>query len=90
MHLASRSWQQLVRAGVDMPLACPPCPPPLQVALRQELSAALELAEKLDRMFKLADEECSRLRVEYRSQEDDRQFLVRWGEGAGGLSEQHM
>ncbi len=66
--------------GSDMP---PPACTSLQVALRQELSAALELAEKLDRMFKLADEECSRLRVAYRSQEDDRQFLVRWG-GEGG------
>ena len=51
--------------------------PLAQASLRQELSAALELAERLDRMFKLADEECGRLKVEFRCQEDDRQLLVR-------------
>jgi hypothetical protein len=48
-----------------------------QTSLRQELGSALELAEKLDRLFKLADQECGRLRVEFRCQEDDRQYLVR-------------
>jgi hypothetical protein len=32
-------------------------------------------------MFKLANQECSRLRVDFRAQEDDRQFLVRQAVG---------
>ncbi len=52
-------------------------------ALRQELDMVQDIANKLDSMYKLSEEECRRLRAQFKCQEDDREFLVRqvrvWG-----------
>lgn len=36
---------------------------------------------KLDAMYRLAEDEAAQLRVQFKAQEDDRQHLIRWGEG---------
>jgi hypothetical protein len=36
-----------------------------------------DIASKLDSAFKLSEEECRRLRAQYKCQEDDRDILVR-------------
>lgn len=50
----------------------------MQVALRSELSETQEIAQKLDAMYKLAEQEAGRLRVQFKAQEDDRQHLIRY------------
>jgi hypothetical protein len=43
-----------------------------------------EIATKLDKMYRLSEEECQRLRAQFKCQEDDREYLIRQvGEGAG-------
>lgn len=36
-----------------------------------------EIATKLDKMYKLSEEECARLRAQFKCQEDDREYLIR-------------
>jgi len=49
----------------------------LQLAVREELARTQEIAVKLDAMYKLAEDEAARLRVQFKAQEDDRQHLIR-------------
>lgn len=40
-------------------------------------ACAQDIAGKLDKMYKLSEEECARLRAQFKCQEDDREFLIR-------------
>jgi hypothetical protein len=45
--------------------------------VREELARTQEIAVKLDAMYRLAEDEAARLRVQFKAQEDDRQHLIR-------------
>ena len=58
----------------------------MQMRLRAELETTSEIAVKVDSMYKLSAEECSRLRAQFKCQEDDREFLIKqvgWKGGGG-------
>lgn len=52
--------------------------PAVQLAVREELARTQEIAVKLDAMYRLAEDEAARLRVQFKAQEDDRQHVIRY------------
>jgi septal ring factor EnvC (AmiA/AmiB activator) len=49
----------------------------VQLKLQSDLATTQEVAMKLDKQNKLTKEECSRLRSEFKCQEDDREYLIK-------------
>ncbi|KAL6759376.1 hypothetical protein V8C86DRAFT_2574481 [Haematococcus lacustris] len=45
--------------------------------MRKELDTLQDIANKLDKMYRLSEEECGRLRAQFKCQEDDREYLIR-------------
>lgn len=41
------------------------------------MNTVQEIAVKLDKMYKLSEEENERLRAQFKCQEDDREYLIR-------------
>lgn len=58
-------------------VAAPPLSSLAQAALREELGRTHQVAAKLDAMYRIAEAECSALRVDFKAQEDDRQLLIK-------------